>query len=61
MWDARKQRKRLFDLEADPGERHNLAPGDPERCARLHRRILDWVRFQASLTRQRMEQKGKNS
>jgi arylsulfatase A-like enzyme len=54
LWDASNQRKRLFDLEADPGERRNLAPRQPQLCACLHRRVLDWIQFQAALTRQRL-------
>ena len=32
----------LFDLEADPQEQHDLAAVQPERAARLLRRLEDW-------------------
>jgi arylsulfatase A-like enzyme len=54
LWDRSNQRKRLFDLKADPGERRNLARTEPERCARLHRRVLDWMAFQRQLTEVRL-------
>jgi arylsulfatase A-like enzyme len=34
----------LFDLEADPGERTNLADQEPEVSARLRREIQAWRR-----------------
>lgn len=32
----------LYDLDADPGEEHDLAPDHPEIVARLRRAFLDW-------------------
>ena len=34
----------LFDLDADPYERHNLAddPAQRERCARMRAETLEW-------------------
>lgn len=32
----------LFDLATDPGERNNLAGGQPELTQRLYRKLLDW-------------------
>jgi arylsulfatase A-like enzyme len=33
----------LYDVAADPGERRNLAAGEPERADRLRRRLFDWL------------------
>jgi hypothetical protein len=32
----------LFDLAADPGERHDLAAARPERAAALAKRLAAW-------------------
>lgn len=32
----------LYDLEADPGERNNLAAAKPEKTAELHQLLQDW-------------------
>ncbi len=32
----------LYDLEADPGERHDLAAALPEKTAELHQMLKDW-------------------
>ena len=34
----------LFDLDADPGERRNLAARMPDRVAALRRALDDWER-----------------
>ncbi|MFH1465039.1 MAG: sulfatase [Pseudomonadota bacterium] len=36
-------RYELFDLAADPGERHDLADEDPRRAQELRRRLAAWV------------------
>jgi arylsulfatase A-like enzyme len=35
-------RVELFDLSADPGERHNLAAAMPDKAAALRRQLHDW-------------------
>ncbi len=40
--DRKTGRFRLFDLEADPGERHNLAEEDPQTADRLARVLRTW-------------------
>jgi arylsulfatase A-like enzyme len=37
-------RRELFDLEADPGERNDLAERETERVEQLDRQIQDWLR-----------------
>ena len=32
----------LYDLEADPGERNNLAAALPEKTAELHAKLAAW-------------------
>jgi arylsulfatase A-like enzyme len=54
LWDVRGGRRRLFDVEADPGERTNVARGHPDLCVRLQQRLRDWANFQARLTRDRL-------
>jgi arylsulfatase A-like enzyme len=53
-WDLETHRERLFDVEADPDERHNLAREHPDYCLRQRRRLRDWTLYQAELTRQRL-------
>ncbi len=38
------ERGALFDLAADPGQQHDLAPERPEVAARLARAVADWRR-----------------
>jgi|CXWL01.1.fsa_nt_gi arylsulfatase A-like enzyme len=38
---AGSDRIELYDLAADPGERHDLAPGQPNEVAALRRRLID--------------------
>lgn len=44
VYSAYKQRKLLFDLQADPEERTDLAPTDPERVARLRQAYDRWAK-----------------
>jgi hypothetical protein len=32
----------LFDIDADPGEQHDLAAAEPERVARMERELAAW-------------------
>jgi arylsulfatase A-like enzyme len=48
--DYLAQRDLLFDLERDPGERHNLAAEQAALCARQRRRVRDWANFQTAFT-----------
>ena len=43
MFDLREGDEELYDLVADPSERHNLAAAQPERCARLRQRLAAWT------------------
>jgi arylsulfatase A-like enzyme len=54
VWDYKDDCERLFDVEADPRERHDLAADEPGRCAALRRRVMAWTAFQTRLTRERM-------
>lgn len=52
VWLANGGREQLFDLAADPYERHNLAAADPQRCGQGHAALVDWCRetgFQQAL------------
>ena len=33
----------LYNLENDPGERHNIASKEPERTALMQKKIIDYV------------------
>jgi arylsulfatase A-like enzyme len=50
FWDYYAGRQYLFDLEADPGERHNLASDMPVLAGRLRRRVRVWEHFQRNAT-----------
>jgi len=43
IYETESRRGRLFHLLADPGERTDLAGGDPIRCARYRERLLEWA------------------
>jgi arylsulfatase A-like enzyme len=43
IFDLREGAEELYDLAADPAERHNLAATQPERCARLRQRLAAWT------------------
>jgi arylsulfatase A-like enzyme len=43
LFDLREGAEELYDLAADPSERHNLAAAQPERCARLRQRLAAWT------------------
>ncbi len=44
LLDVGDRRWQLFDLDADPGETHDLAPADPARVAALSARWESWAR-----------------
>ncbi len=54
IWDHEKSREWLFDLEADPDERTDLAKQDRAYCLRQRRRLRDWTVFQTELTKERL-------
>lgn len=43
IFDLREGVEELYDLDRDPNEQHNLAAGDPQRCARLRQRLAAWT------------------
>ena len=43
IFDLREGAEELYDLDADPSERHNLAAAQPSRCARLRQRLAAWT------------------
>src|SRR5262249_39604289 len=43
IYDLRDGREELYDLDRDPTEQHNVASGEPERCARLRQRLAAWT------------------
>jgi arylsulfatase A-like enzyme len=53
IWDGRRK-KRLIDLDTDPGERNNLARQEPELCARFEERLRTWANYQTTLVRDRI-------
>jgi arylsulfatase A-like enzyme len=42
-------RSKLFDLQADPGERHDLAPHFPARVTAYRHHLLRWAAAQRAL------------
>jgi arylsulfatase A-like enzyme len=52
FWDFKEGCHRLYDLEADPAERLDLAPDNPELAKALHGRVRTWTAFQARLTKE---------
>jgi arylsulfatase A-like enzyme len=59
VWDYEQGTERLYDLAADPTERHDLAADEPGLCAALHRRVKSWAGFQKRLTKERVAEVGK--
>src|SRR5262249_23634055 len=49
--DCDQREQFLFDLEADPGERKNLAANFPQRCDELKLASKSWLGRQRELTR----------
>jgi arylsulfatase A-like enzyme len=49
LWSAREPAPKLFDLDLDPGELHDLAAINPERAAGLVRRHAELMRSLVSL------------
>src|SRR5205814_3855905 len=43
LLDLRAGLDELYDLDQDPSEQHNLAAGDPDRCAHLRERLAAWM------------------
>ena len=43
VYSWRREQGELYDLAADPGEQHDLAPERPERAAELERRLSAWL------------------
>ena len=39
-------RESLFDLAADPEEKHNLLSTDPSRVKRMRQRLSAWIAFE---------------
>lgn len=54
LWDQDTKREWLFDVVADPEEKHNLAKEYPSLCARQFRRVRAWSAYQGGLTRHRI-------
>jgi arylsulfatase A-like enzyme len=54
VWDYEQNLQRLYDLSADPSERHNVAAANPGVCAALDFRVKAWVAFQSRLTKERL-------
>ena len=43
IFDLREGVERLYDLDRDPDEQHDLATVEPERCRRLRQRLAAWT------------------
>ena len=54
IWDYEVKREYLFDLEADPAERANLAGEKRDYCLRQRRRLRDWKVYQNELTKEHL-------
>jgi arylsulfatase A-like enzyme len=54
VWDFPRQRDTLFDLEADPDERVNVAGEHRDYCLRQRRRLRDWSLFQSRHVRDQL-------
>jgi arylsulfatase A-like enzyme len=51
IYDASADASELYDLKVDPGERMNLAPGEPQAARRGRDRLAAWVRYQEDFYR----------
>lgn len=54
IWDYSEEIDLLFDLEADPEERNNVAAAHRVFCLQQRRRLRDWTEFQAQLNNERL-------
>jgi arylsulfatase A-like enzyme len=43
MWDVRSNTTEIYDIEADPGEQHNLVDRHPELATRLRAELGAWL------------------
>jgi lipoteichoic acid synthase len=55
--DGKNRRDLLYDLEADPEERVNLAERERELTAQLRRRVMEWRSYMARYTKERVEER----
>ncbi len=51
--ETEHDRSRLFDLQRDPGEKHDIAAEEPERTARYRKHVLDWSNAERALISRR--------
>jgi arylsulfatase A-like enzyme len=51
LWDVRSNTIEVFDIEADPGERRNLADRDPALAARMRAALGAWLDRETARTR----------
>jgi arylsulfatase A-like enzyme len=54
IWNYENQRDFLFDLEADPDEKNNLAAEHKAYCKRQRARLRDWTYYQEEMTKERL-------